>query len=249
MYSATHAMLVSVMCGLAAREVLNWPHELEDRLCKAALTMNIGMTDLQDRLAGQAESPNATQRQMIEEHPVRSHHMLRQLGINDEAWLEAVRDHHTKMPGPLEPRPEGQRMARLIQRADMFAARLAPRASRVPISPAAAMQAAYFDENRKIDEAGAALIKAVGMYQPGSYVRLATNEVGVVVRRSASISTPYVAVVINRDGMPTGEPVIRQTSFRENRVLTSVAHREVKVQIILERFLPLTETNPSRRFN
>ncbi len=249
MYSATHAMLVSVMCGLAAREVLNWPRELEDRLCKAALTMNIGMTDLQDRLAGQAESPNATQRQMIEEHPVRSHHMLRQLGINDEAWLEAVRDHHTKMPGPLEPRPEGQRMARLIQRADMFAARLAPRASRVPISPAAAMQAAYFDENRKIDEAGAALIKAVGMYQPGSYVRLATNEVGVVVRRSASISTPYVAVVINRDGMPTGEPVIRQTSFRENRVLTSVAHREVKVQIILERFLPLTETNPSRRFN
>ena len=56
-------------------------------------------------------------------------------------------------------------------------------------------------------------------------------------------------LVINRDGMPTGEPVIRQTSFRENRVLTSVAHREVKVQIILERFLPLTETNPSRRFN
>ena len=111
------------------------------------------------------------------------------------------------------------------------------------------MQAAYFDENRKIDEAGAALIKAVGMYQPGSYVRLATNEVGVVVRRSANISTPYVAVVINRDGMPTGEHVIRQTSFRENRVLTSVAHREVKVQIILERFLPLTETNPSRRYN
>lgn len=27
MYSATHAMLVSVMCGLAAREVLNWPAE------------------------------------------------------------------------------------------------------------------------------------------------------------------------------------------------------------------------------
>lgn len=249
MYSATHAMLVSVMCGLAAREVLRWPPELEDRLCKAALTMNIAMTDLQDRLAGQAESPTATQRQMIDDHAARSHDMLVQFGVTDEAWLEAVRDHHTKVPGPLGPRTEGQRMARLIQRADMFAARLAPRASRIPISPAAAMQAAYFDENRKIDEAGAALIKAVGMYQPGSYVRLATNEVGVVVRRSANISTPYVAVVINRDGMPTGEHVIRQTSFRENRVLTSVAHREVKVQIILERFLPLTETNPSRRYN
>ena len=39
------------------------------------------------------------------------------------------------------------------------------------------MQACYFDENRQIDEAGAALIKAVGIYQPGSYVRLATDEV------------------------------------------------------------------------
>src|SRR3990167_5859094 len=29
LYSATHAMLVSVMCSLAAREVLKWPTELE----------------------------------------------------------------------------------------------------------------------------------------------------------------------------------------------------------------------------
>ena len=48
----------------------------------------------------------------------------------------------------------------------MFAARLAPRASRVPEPPAAAMQACYFDENRQIDPAGAALIKTVGTYSP-----------------------------------------------------------------------------------
>ena len=57
MYSATHAMLVSVMCGLAAKEVLNWP-EADQRLwcAQAALTMNLGMTDLQDRLAVQSSS-------------------------------------------------------------------------------------------------------------------------------------------------------------------------------------------------
>ena len=41
LYSATHALLVGVMCSLAAREVLGWPPELEATLCKAALSMNI----------------------------------------------------------------------------------------------------------------------------------------------------------------------------------------------------------------
>jgi len=140
-----------------------------------------------------------------------------------------------------------QRMARLVQRADMFAARLAPRASRVPISPAAAMQACYFDENRQVDEAGAALIKAVGIYQPGSFVRLATDEVGVVVRRGQNTSTPRVAVVVNRSGMPTGEPIVRDTSAREHRIVASVPHREVKVKINLERMLPLTATTATDR--
>lgn len=171
LYSATHAMLVSVMCSLAAREVLKWPAALEATLCNAALTMNIGMTELQDRLAQQKEAPSLEQRRQIDQHAVRSVSMLEQLGITDPCWLEAVLHHHTKTPGPLASRAESLRMARLIQRADMFAARLAPRVSRVPELPATAMQASYFDENRQIDEAGAALIKAVGIYSPGSFVR------------------------------------------------------------------------------
>jgi ribosomal protein S16 len=138
-------------------------------------------------------------------------------------------------------------MARMIRRADMFAARLAPRASRVPTAPAAAMQASYFDENRQVDEAGAALIKAVGIYSPGSFVRLSTNEVAVVIRRGANTTTPRVAVVINRDGIPTVEPTIRDTSQREHRIVASVPHRDVKVQLNLQRMLALTATPSSDR--
>jgi hypothetical protein len=69
------------------------------------------------------------------------------------------------------------------------------------------MQACYFDEHRQIDAAGAALIKAVGVYSPGTLVRMANNETGVVVRRGANTSTPRVAVLVNRDGFATGEHV------------------------------------------
>lgn len=247
MYSATHAMLVSVMCGLAAREVLKWPVEQEALLCKAALTMNLGMTALQDQLTKQVEVPSAMQRQAIDVHAVRSVEMLTELGVTDALWLEAVRDHHTQTPGPLQLRSPAQQTARMIQRADMFAARLAPRASRVPIAPAAAMQACYFDENRQVDETGAALIKAVGIYQPGSFVRLATDEVAIVVKRGLNTSTPRVAVLISRSGMPTMEPTIRDTSTRDFRVVASVPHREVKVQVNLERLLPLTAAPASDR--
>ena len=240
MYSATHAMLVTVMCGLAARDVLNWPPEVEAMVCKAALTMNVGMTELQDRLAMQTDPVTPAQRKQIDEHPVRSMERLMAMGVTDAIWLQAVAQHHTQAPGPLGTRPPAERLARLIQRADMFAARLAPRASRVPVAPAAAMQACYFDENRQMDEAGAALIKAVGIYQPGSYVRLASEEVGVVIKRGLNTTTPKVAVLINRAGMPTGEPMVRDTSLADYKVMASVPHRDVRVQINLERLLPLT---------
>ena len=99
------------------------------------------MTDLQDRLAQQLSPPTAEQRQAINQHPRRSVELLQTLGVKDQAWLEAVLNHHSVPSGPLAPRTAGMRMARLIQRADMFGARLAPRASRTPTSPASAMQA------------------------------------------------------------------------------------------------------------
>jgi len=247
MYSATHSMLVSMMCGLAAREVLKWPEERETQLCRAALTMNLGMTVLQDQLNRQLEAPTLAQRKIIDAHAARSAEILAEMGVDDLVWLEAVMSHHTQMPGPLQSRAPAQQIARLVQRADMFAARLAPRASRTPISPAAAMQACYFDENRQVDEAGAALIKAVGIYQPGTFVRLATDEIAVVVKRGLNTSTPRVAVLVSRSGMPTMEPAIRETSTRDYRIVASVPHREVKVQVNLERLLPLTAAPASDR--
>jgi HD-GYP domain-containing protein (c-di-GMP phosphodiesterase class II) len=247
MYSATHAMLVSVMCGLAAREVLNWPPEVEAVLCKAALTMNLGMTDLQDRLALQMDTPSAQQRAVIDAHAARSAEILESMGITDALWLQAVQEHHSQAPGPLRTKTPAQRLARLIQRADMFAARLAPRAARSPTTPAAAMQACYFDENREVDEAGAALIKAVGIYQPGSFVRLATEEIAIVIKRGKNTTTPRVAVLVNRTGIPTVEPTIRDTGLKDYRIVASVPHREVKVQVNLERLLPLTMSPTSER--
>lgn len=246
-YSATHAMLVCVMCYLAARDVLRWPAVEIKALCNAALCMNLGMTELQDRLVMQKDPVTPEQMKRIDSHAPRSVDLLQQMGVQDSLWLEAVLYHRAQTPGPLAPRTHGQRLARLIQRADVFSARLAPRASRNADSSASAMQACYFDENRGIDEAGAALIKTVGIYSPGTYVRLASREVAVVVKRGLNSTMPKVAVLINRQGMATGEPMVRDTSQTEYRIAAVVPREDIKVSHSLERLLPLTKYNATDR--
>jgi HD-GYP domain-containing protein (c-di-GMP phosphodiesterase class II) len=239
MYSATHSMLVYVVCSLAAREVLNWPSDLDATLGKAVLTMNIAMTAMQDELTQQNQALTAKQIEVVEQHAQKAFSMLVAMGVDNEDWLLAVRHHHDRAPGPLGEKTTALRLARLIQRADTFIARLSPRAGRLSMPPNAAMQACYFDEKKHVDEAGAALIKAVGVYSPGVYVRLANGEVGVVVRRSANTTAPRVAVILNKDGMPMGEMIVRETNLPLYKIIAHVPHREVKLKLQLERLLAL----------
>lgn len=239
MYSATHAMLVACTSMIVAHEVLRWPDVRMLQVGRAALTMNIAMTRLQDQLAQQTEPLSAAQIAAIAEHPERSAALLRQLGVADPVWLEAVRCHHRHFEGPLEQAPEAQQLARLIQRADQFAARIAPRATRAPMDVAAAMRASYFDDTRQPDALGAAIIKALGIYPPGTFVRLASGETAVVLRRGATVNTPPVAVVLKRDGLPPGEPIPRDSTQPEWKIIASVPQKSVRVQLPLAALLAL----------
>ena len=239
MYSGTHAMLVACVSMIVAREMLRWSPQRVLCVGEAGLTMNIAMTELQDQLAQQTQPLTAQQIAQVETHADRGVDLLRRLGVADPAWLEAVKCHHHRTPGPFAERPEGQQMARLIQRADVFGARLAPRALRHPMPVTAAMQASYYDETRKVDEVGAALVKALGIYPPGAFVKLASNEVGVVLRRGGTATTPKVALVTNRNGLPTGELIPRDTSQAAWKIAGVVAFRDVKVQLSLQRLMAL----------
>ena len=239
-YCATHAMLVSTVCMITARETLNWSEDRIQQIGLAGLSMNLGMAHLQDELAQQSTPLTQEQVKTVEDHTLLSEKILRHVGVTDEVWLQGVKGHHMRSPGPLSSKSAGEQVARLIQRADIFGARIAPRANRHPMSVTSAMQASYYDETKAVDETGAALIKALGIYPPGAWVKLATGEVAVVVRRGNSAATPKVAVMVNRSGMPTGEPIPRDTAQPQWKIVGSVAQRDVKVRLTLERMLEIT---------
>ncbi len=237
-YSATHSMLVTVICTLVARETLLWPADHIRTLGRAAMGMNLGMTALQDQLAVQGSPLTAEQAKAIDQHSDRSVEIGKQLGISDSTWAQAVQYHHYRDPGPLAEKPLGRQMARLIQRADIFGAQIAPRADRPALSVTSAMQTCYYDETKAVDETGAALVKTLGIYPPGTWVRLASQEVGIVTRRSNHAATPRVSVFLNAQGMPC-DPSSRDTSFARHKITATVAPKDLRVRISVDRLLAL----------
>ncbi len=238
-YSVGHALLVAVVSELAARHLVAWPAAWREPLRCAALTMNIAMTTLQDALALQETPPTLQQRALIDGHSALGAARLRAYGIADALWLEAVAQHHATRPGKLSDLAEAQQLARLIQRADIFAARLSRRRTRNALSGMAAAKATYLDENQQADEAGTAIIKATGIYPPGSYVRLASDEIAVVLRRGRLANEPVVASVISAAGMPLGEPARRDTRVARHAVAAGVAPQDVRLRLNLEKLLSL----------
>jgi HD-GYP domain-containing protein (c-di-GMP phosphodiesterase class II) len=238
-YSVTHSLLVAALCELAARQLPGFTADWRGSLRCAALTMNISMTVLQDQLALQEEPPSARQRALIDNHAQRAVSCLGEAGVTDPLWLQAVEHHHAALGGPLSGQSPGLQLARLVQRADIFSARLSMRRARPALAASAAVKAAYLDEHQQADEAGKAVIQATGIYPPGSYVRLSSGEVAVVLRRGAHAKTPKVVSVISKSGTPLVEPTPRDTRLRPHDVVGGVAPHEVKVRLNMEKLLRL----------
>lgn len=236
-YGATHAMLSAVACRLVG-PLAGVPEAEMPSLCRAALTMNIGMARMHDALSRHAGALSAEQMQTVRAHPNVGVNLLRQLGVGDALWLQLVADHHEETTG--QGYPSGKTdlsvATQLLRLVDVFVARISPRSDRPGLLPQLAARDIYLGPDGQPSALGAAFVKTLGLYIPGSYVRLANGEVAVVARRGRRANTPLV-FAITRQGMPLGEPVLRDTQDRGLEVKSSEPADAVKVRINVEKLL------------
>ena len=226
-YSSQHALL----CALVARETalqLGWADERLVDITVAALTMNVSMQRLQDRLASAPALITAPMRAEIASHPERSATMLAGAGAS-ERIVAIVRLHHENDGRPLDALDACGQAARLLHRADVFTAKLSRRHDRAPMSPLQAARDSFLGPGGVPDTIGAALLKAVGMYPPGSFVELQSGERGIVIARGRQANLPLVAALVSASGMPLAVPVLRQSSDRRHAVKSALAANAVKV--------------------
>lgn len=181
-----HALQVIYVSLLLADQLDFDDGELE-RLTAAALTMNIEMLDLYDRIHAQPGRLAEADREVIRLHPAAAAKTLSEIGIDDDDWLVAVAQHHECMDG--SGYPEGLKAeaismpARILHVADVYCAKLAGRNYRPQKTPSSAMQELFGIDRRRLDEQVATqLMRRLGLYPPGTLVRLENGECACVAR-------------------------------------------------------------------
>ena len=231
--------LQTAITGYLVAQRLGWDGSQCERLFKVALTMNISMLELQGQLSHQAMPPTPAQRKDLQTHPMRSVQMLQKAGINDEAWLEAVLHHHEQEDGSGYPsgRTEVSDLASLARRADIYTAKLASRSTREAFSADLAGRQMFMQDPSH--PMTAALVREFGIYPPGSYVRLNSGEMGIVVARGASITTPVVACLTTATGAPLAVPTRRNTDAKACAVVGVVGQGQLRLRLPLDRLAAL----------
>lgn len=233
-YSIVHAWLCAVLCRLAAPHCALTDAQTE-ALTHAALTMNIAMTGLHLQLSGpqaQRVEPSFAQRELILLHPQQGVERLLQFGVTDPLWLHYVEDHHERTDGTGYPagKCDVDLPTRLLQLSDVFVGRISPRRYRSGIAAQQAMRGLCLDQDQRPDTLGAALVRAIGVYVPGSHVLLANGESAIVMRRGHNAHTPLVIALLGPNGAPLCAPLLRDTAGTDFRIKRALAAEEVRLR-------------------
>lgn len=210
-YGILHPVHTAMLSNILGKH-LNMGIEIRTALMAAGLTMNLGMFELQHILRKQSSPLTGEQRVGIQAHPLVGERLLRDVGVSDELWLRIVAQHHEKIDG--SGYPDGLKgddictEAKLLMLTDIYSGLITPRENRALINAHEALQKMYQMGGKGLDSGLIShLIREIGVYPPGSFVKLINGEIAVVVKRpvkkqSKDSTVPAVASLVSpRGGM------------------------------------------------
>ncbi|MBA3598139.1 MAG: phosphodiesterase [Methylibium sp.] len=229
-YSVEHSLSCALVANWVALQ-LDWTIDERRALVNAALTMNISITALQNELAHRERPLTIEQRQAVAGHARQSADFLRSWGVSNALWLKAVEAHHLPRERglPLSSLEPSDRLTELLQRVDIFLAKLSPRAGRRALLTTVAARDAYIGSDGRPDEIGTATLRVLGLYPPGTWVKLASGEFAVVLCRGARADQPLVASVADPRRQPFEVPLVCRTDEPLSAVQAACRADEVRL--------------------
>lgn len=200
-YSASHALVCAVLCDLVAKDCALNASE-HNTLVVAALTMNLGMTQLQDVLALQKHPPSEQQKTEIQNHPQKSVEMLKALGLSENLLLQTVARHHRDDTShqPLSALAAEDRLSFILQHVDRYAAKISPRQTRAGLDPQQSINSGLVEGNAVATQVSQSLKSVVGTSPPGTLVQLDDGSTAMVRKRGALTDQPEVVVLTDHQG-------------------------------------------------
>lgn len=219
----THA---AVICIFVARALQLDESVIHDLAC-AALTYDVALAPIAAQLNAQSGELSPEQREQIRTHPEIGRQLLETAGVNNPVWLDAVLHHHERLDGSGYPHglqgDDIARPTRLLAIVDIFTAMLRPRSYRDALPARTALRTIFLERGKLVDDAyAAALIKFLGIYPPGTLVRLANEEIGIVLRQGQDAARPLVARLMTPEGYLTSMVETRDTRLEDFQIVDSM---------------------------
>jgi HD-GYP domain-containing protein (c-di-GMP phosphodiesterase class II) len=229
-YTVRHPLRTAVVCCIVSRR-LGWKPDMQISLVAAAITMNLGILELQEELDNQEAPMNRRQKDEIHKHPAAGAELLKELGVKDELWLDIVLEHHEALNGSGYPSGlkggeiiEG---ARVLSLADAYCARVSGRNYRRPLSPEVAVRNIFLSNADLVDkDIALVFVKNLGVFPPGTFVKLKNGETAIVTQRGETINHPIVYTLVRANDTQVMSPIRRDTAASEDFAIEEIISRE-----------------------
>jgi HD-GYP domain-containing protein (c-di-GMP phosphodiesterase class II) len=230
-YAARHSVNTAVIALLLARARQRSRNDVMT-VTLAALTMNTGMHQQHQRWHDSKAPLSAEDQAQMRAHPELSVKLLRAAGVNDEAWLQCVLHHHENEDGTGYPcgsvGAQIPLLSKLVALADRYCARVSERSYRPTMTPNGALRDMLLEARTTLDTHLVSLvIRELGIYPIGTYVRLINGEVGVVARRGLQSTTPHVESVLGPRGAPLDVFLQRDTRSERHTIREVLTNAQV----------------------
>jgi len=221
-YGYSHSIHTAVLCLLMARK-LAWSEQRTRSLMCAALTMNLSILTLQGQLAKQETPLRDSQRELIRKHPQETYDWLVKAQVSDPEWLAAVAQHHERSDGSgyCQGITNIADIAVALRVTDVFMAKISRRTMRSAMGIKDAAKQLYTEDHG--GPMSTAIIKEFGIFPPGEVVKLASGEIAIVMRRTASAKCPIVATIADAAGRAVTRSVQRDTAQPEHAIVGSTS--------------------------
>ncbi|HEY0844695.1 MAG TPA: HD-GYP domain-containing protein [Noviherbaspirillum sp.] len=210
-----HSLNVSVLAMMLAKQ-LGLPREDVKELGFGSLFHDIGKIEIPDKVLLKSSGLTKAELHLLQQHCAYGEPIARKLGLSKKA-LDIVTQHHECMDGSGYPRSLSgdqisplARLVAIVNSYDNLCNRPNPADS---LSPYAALSHMFAHQRTQLDGGPLGVfIRCLGVYPPGTVVRLSDGTLGLVVAVNAS-KPLRPSVLIHDPEVPSSEAVILDLEF------------------------------------
>ena len=202
-YTIGHSVRLSTLALTVGRAMM-WPQHLQTELASAAMLHDIGKAKVPEEILYKPGKLTEEERRIAETHAEVGARILMSRGDVSPSVIAGAWGHHLRHDGGGYPKaPEWvtrSPVASLLQVCDVFEALTAARPYKAPMPPRRAFDIILKDSGAYDPACLRALIRAIGLFPPGSEVVLNNGARAYVAAHGPSWDKPVVRIITEPDG-------------------------------------------------